>query len=87
MNSFTMIGNNGTFPEESSFFTSIGYSFPAICILTLTKRPEGINKSDFIISVTDEKSLLQVVDTVVFLSRDDASGIPVQDYVNENVST
>ena len=79
--------DSGTLPEESSFFTSVGHPFPAICIRTSTERPEAIDKGDFIIAGIDEKSLLQAVDTAVELCRDDQHGIPVPDYVDENVST
>lgn len=79
--------NSGTLPEESSFFTSAGHPFPAICIRTSTERPEAIDKDDFIIAGIDEKSLLQAVDTAVELNRDGQYGILVSDYVDENVST
>ncbi len=87
MNAFAVVSDSGTLPEESSFFTSIGHTFPAVCIRTSTERPEAIDKGDFIIAGIDEKSLLQAVDTAVELCRNGQHGIPVPDYVDENVST
>ena len=87
MNAFAVVSDSGTLPEESSFFTSVGHPFPAICIRTSTERPEAIDKADFIIAGIDEKSLLQAVDTAVALCRDGHHGLPVPDYVDENVST
>ena len=87
MNAFAVVSDSGTLPEESSFFTSIGRPFPAICIRTSTERPEAIDKGDFIIAGIDEKNLLQAVDTAVELCRDGQHGTPVPDYVDENVST
>ena len=87
MNAFAVVSDSGTLPEESSFFTSVGHPFPAICIRTSTERPEAIDKGCFIIAGIDEKSLLQAVDTAVSLNRDGFDGIPVPDYVDENVST
>ena len=87
MNAFAVVSDSGTLPEESSFFTSVGHPFPAVCIRTSTERPEAIDKGDFIIAGIDEKSLLQAVDTAVELCKDDQHGIPVPDYVDENVST
>ena len=87
MNAFAVVSDSGTLPEESSFFTSIGHPFPAICIRTSTERPEAIDKGDFIIAGIDEKSLLQAVDTAVELNRAGQHGIPVPDYTDENVST
>ena len=87
MNAFAVVSDSGTLPEESSFFTSVGHPFPAICIRTSTERPEAIDKGDFIIAGIDEKSLLQAVDIAVELCRDGQHGIPVPDYVDENVST
>ncbi len=87
MNAFAVVSDSGTLPEESSFFTSIGHPFPAVCIRTSTERPEAIDKACFIIAGIDEKSLLQAVDTAVSLNRDGQHGIPVQDYIDENVST
>ena len=86
MNAFAVVSDSGTLPEESSFFTSVGHPFPAICIRTSTERPEAIDKGDFIIAGIDEKSLLQAVDIAVELCRDGQHGIPVPDYVDENVS-
>ena len=87
MNAFAVVSDSGTLPEESSFFTSVGHPFPAVCIRTSTERPEAIDKGDFIIAGIDEKSLLQAVDTAVELCRNGQHGIPVPDYVDENVST
>jgi len=83
MSAFAVVSDSGTLPEESSFFTSVGHPFPAICIRTSTERPEAIDKGDFIIAGIDEKSLLQAVDTAVELCRDSQHGIPVPDYVHE----
>ena len=87
MNAFAVVSDSGTLPEESSFFTSIGRPFPAVCIRTSTERPEAIDKACFIIAGIDSGSLLQAVDTAVSLDRDGFDGIPVPDYVDENVST
>ena len=87
MNAFAVVSDSGTLPEESSFFTSVGHPFPAVCIRTSTERPEAIDKACFIIAGIDEKSLLQAVDTAVSLNRDGQHGIPVPDYIDENVST
>ncbi len=87
MNAFCVVSDSGTLPEESSFFTSIGHPFPAVCIRTSTERPEALDKACFIIAGIDENSLLQAVDTAVSLNRDGHNGIPVPDYVDENVST
>jgi len=87
MNAFAVVSDSGTLPEESSFFTSVGHPFPAICIRTSTERPEALDKACFIIAGIDEKSLLQAVDTAVSLNRDGQYGIPVPDYIEENVST
>ena len=87
MNAFAVVSDSGTLPEESSFFTSVGHPFPAICIRTSTERPEALDKGDFIIAGIDEKSLLQAVDTAVSLCNDGHHGLPVPDYVDENVST
>ena len=87
MNAFAVVSDSGTLPEESSFFTSIGKSFPAICIRTSTERPEALDKGDFILAGIDERSLLQAVDTAVELNKNNDLGIPVPDYVDENVST
>ena len=87
MNAFAVVSDSGTLPEESSFFTSVGHPFPAICIRTSTERPEAIDKACFIIAGIDEKSLLQAVDTAVTLNQNGDYGIPVPDYIEENVST
>ncbi|MBQ7896870.1 MAG: UDP-N-acetylglucosamine 2-epimerase (non-hydrolyzing) [Clostridia bacterium] len=87
MNAFAVVSDSGTLPEESSFFTSIGKPFPAICIRTSTERPEALDKACFILSGIDEKGLLQAVDTAVQMNADKAYGIPVPDYIEENVST
>ena len=87
MNAFAVVSDSGTLPEESSFFTSVGHPFPAICIRTSTERPEAIDKGNFIIAGIDEKSLLQAVDAAVELCKDGQHGIPVPDYIDENVST
>ncbi len=87
MNAFAVVSDSGTLPEESSFFTSIGHPFPAVCIRTSTERPEALDKACFILSGIDEKGLLQSVDTAVELNKAGDYGIPVPDYVEENVST
>ncbi|MBQ5746582.1 MAG: UDP-N-acetylglucosamine 2-epimerase (non-hydrolyzing) [Clostridia bacterium] len=87
MNAFAVVSDSGTLPEESSFFTSIGKPFPAVCIRTSTERPEALDKACFILSGIDEKGLLQAVDTAVNMNSDGFYGIPVPDYVEENVST
>lgn len=87
MNAFCVVSDSGTLPEESSFFTSVGNPFPAVCIRTSTERPEALDKADFILAGIDEKSLLQAVATAVELHQDESFGIPVPDYVEENVST
>lgn len=87
MNAFAVVSDSGTLPEESSFFTSVGHSFPAVCIRTSTERPEALDKGCFLLAGIDEKGLLQAVDTAVELHRNGDYGIPVPDYVEENVST
>lgn len=87
MNAFAVVSDSGTLPEESSFFTSVGHSFPAICIRTSTERPEALDKGDFVLAGIDEKSLLQAVEIAVELNKNQDFGIPVPDYVDENVST
>jgi UDP-N-acetyl-L-fucosamine synthase len=87
MNAFAVVSDSGTLPEESSFFTSVGKSFPAICIRTSTERPEALDKGCFVLAGIDEKSLLQAVDTAVELDKNGFCGIPVPDYTDENVST
>lgn len=87
MNAYTVVSDSGTLPEESSFFTSIGKPFPAVCIRTSTERPEALDKACFVLAGIDEQSLLQAVETAVDLTEDGFHGIPVPDYVEENVST
>ena len=87
MNAFCVVSDSGTLPEESSFFTSVGHPFPAVCIRTSTERPEALDKGCFVLSGIDEKGLLQSVDVAVDLIRNHEPGIPVPDYVDENVST
>ena len=87
MNAFCCVSDSGTLPEESSFFTSVGHPFPAVCIRTSTERPEALDKACFILAGIDEKSLLQAVETAVQMNLDGNHGIPVPDYVKENVST
>ena len=87
MNAFAVVSDSGTLPEESSFFTSAGHSFPAICIRTSTERPEALDKADFILAGIDGDSLLQAVDVAVAMNEEKDLGIPVPDYVDENVST
>ena len=87
MNAFAVVSDSGTLPEESSFFTSIGKPFPAVCIRTSTERPEALDKACFVLAGIDEKSLLQAVDTAVSLNADGHHGIPVPDYKEELVST
>ena len=87
MNAFAVVSDSGTLPEESSFFTSVGHPFPAICIRTSTERPEALDKACFFIAGIDEKSLLQAVDTAVTMHQNGDYGIPVPDYIEENVST
>ena len=87
MNAFAVVSDSGTLPEESSFFTSIGHSFPAICIRTSTERPEALDKGCFILAGIDEKSLLQAVDTAVAMVAEGDNGLPVPNYTDENVST
>ena len=87
MNAFCVVSDSGTLPEESSFFTSVGHPFPAVCIRTSTERPEALDKGCFVLAGIDETSLLQAVDTAVEMNANGDSGIPVPDYVEENVST
>lgn len=87
MNAFAVVSDSGTLPEESSFFTSIGHPFPAVCIRTSTERPESLDKAGFVLAGIEEHSLLQSVDTAVELVRNGDCGIPVPDYTDENVST
>ena len=87
MNAFAVVSDSGTLPEESSFFTSVGHPFPAVCIRTSTERPESLDKAGFVLAGIDEKSLLQAVDTAVELNLDGDYGTPVPNYTDENVST
>ena len=87
MNAFAVVSDSGTLPEESSFFTSIGHPFPAICIRTSTERPESLDKAGFFISGIDSDSLLQAVECAVDMNSNGDYGIPVPDYIDENVST
>ena len=87
MNAFAVVSDSGTLPEESSFFTSIGKPFPAICIRTSTERPEALDKACFVLAGIDEKNLLQSVETAVEMNKNGDFGIPVPDYVEENVSS
>ncbi len=87
MNAFAVVSDSGTLPEESSFFTSVGYPFPAVCTRTSTERPEALDKGCFVLAGIDEKSLLQAVDTAVEMNANADLGVPVPDYVEENVSS
>ena len=87
MNAFAVVSDSGTLPEESSFFTSVGHPFPAVCIRTSTERPEALDKGCFFIAGIDTDSLLQAVDCAVEMNRNGDHGIPVPDYVDENVSS
>ena len=87
MNAYAVVSDSGTLPEESSFFTSIGKPFPAVCIRTSTERPEALDKGCFVLAGIDEKSLLQAVDTAVEMNNEGDHGLPVPNYVDENVST
>ena len=87
MNAYAVVSDSGTLPEESSYFTSIRKSFPAVCIRTSTERPEALDKGCFVLAGIDEKSLLQAVETAVRMNDEGDYGIPVPDYTDENVST
>ncbi|MDE5611080.1 MAG: UDP-N-acetylglucosamine 2-epimerase (non-hydrolyzing) [Odoribacter sp.] len=87
MNAFAVVSDSGTLPEESSFFTSVGHPFPAVCIRTSTERPEALDKGCFVLAGIDETSLLQAVDSAVELVKNREYGTPVPDYTDENVST
>jgi len=87
MNAFAVVSDSGTLPEESSFFTSIGNPFPAICIRTSTERPEALDKACFVLAGIDEKSLLQAVETAIMMTENGDHGVPVPNYVEENVSS
>ena len=86
MNAFCVVSDSGTMPEESSFYLSVGKPFPAVCIRTSTERPESLDKAGFILSGIDEKGLLQAVDVAVEMVKDGCYGLPVPNYVDENVS-
>lgn len=86
MNAFAVVSDSGTLPEESSYFTSVGHPFPAVCIRTSTERPEALDKACFILSGIDEKGLLQAVDLSVLMNRNGDFGTPVPDYMDKNVS-
>ncbi len=87
MNAYAVVSDSGTLPEESSFFTSVGHPFPAVCIRTSTERPEALDKACFILAGIDENSLIQAVSTAVDMNDNGDHGIPVPVYVEENVST
>ena len=87
MNAFAVVSDSGTLPEESSFFTSVGHQFPAVCIRTSTERPEALDKGCFVLAGIDSNSLVQAVETAVAMNENGDYGIPVPDYVEENVST
>ncbi len=87
MNAFAVVSDSGTLPEESSFFTSVGHPFPAVCIRTSTERPEALDKACFVLAGIDENSLLQAVDTAVEMNKSGDFGIPVPDYIDTNVSS
>lgn len=87
MNAFAVVSDSGTLPEESSFYTSIGLPLPAVCIRTSTERPEALDKACFVLAGIDKKGLLQAVDTAVSMNQNGDYGIPVPDYIEENVST
>lgn len=87
INAFAVVSDSGTLPEESSFYTSVGHPFPAICIRTSTERPESLDKAGFILAGIDTKSLLQAVETAVEMNKSHDFGMPVPNYTDENVST
>ena len=87
MNAFAVVSDSGTLPEESSFFTSVGHPFPAVCIRTSTERPEALDQGCFVLAGIDSNSLVQAVETAVAMNENGDYGIPVPDYVEENVST
>ena len=84
---FAVVSDSGTLPEESSFFTSVGHPFPAVCIRTSTERPEALDKGCFILAGINEHDLLQAVDVAVEMVKNNDNGIPVPNYTDENVST
>lgn len=87
MHAFAVVSDSGTLPEESSYFTSIGHPFPAVCIRTSTERPEALDKACFVLAGVGEKSLLQAIEAAVEMNESGDYGIPVPDYIEENVST
>ena len=87
MNAFCVVSDSGTLPEESSFFLSVGHPFPAVCIRTSTERPEALDKGDFVLAGITTEQVLQAVETAVAMHRNGDHGLPVPDYVEENVST
>ena len=87
MNAYAVVSDSGTLPEESSFFTSVGHPFPAVCIRTSTERPEALDKGGFILAGISEQSLLQTVDTAIQMNANSHHGLPVPNYTEENVST
>ena len=87
MHAFAVVSDSGTLPEESSFFTSVGHPFPAVCIRTSTERPEALDKGCFVLAGIDERSLLQAVDVAVEMVKNGDNGVPVPNYTDENVST
>ena len=87
MNAFCVVSDSGTLPEESSFFLSVGHPFPAVCIRTSTERPEALDKGDFVLAGITTEQVLQAVETAVAMHQNGDYGLPVPDYVEENVST
>ena len=87
MNAFCVVSDSGTLPEESSFFLSVGHPFPAVCIRTSTERPEALDKGNFILAGITTEQVLQAVETAVAMHQNGDYGLPVPDYVEENVST
>lgn len=87
MNSFAVVSDSGTLPEESAFFASVGHPFPAVCIRTSTERPEALDKACFVLAGIDQRSLLQAVEVAVELNKSGNHGTSVPDYAEENVST
>ena len=86
MNAFAVVSDSGTLPEESSFFLSVGHPFPAVCIRTSTERPEALDRGNFILAGITTEQVLQAVDTAVEMNRNGDLGLPVRDYMDENVS-
>ena len=87
MHAFCVVSDSGTLPEESSFFLSVGHPFPAVCIRTSTERPEALDKGDFVLAGITTEQVLQAVETAVAMHQNGDYGLPVPDYVEENVST